>query len=368
MTREPTLADRVLAITPKQMRTHGMGYVAELAPRLQDKLIEAKRFVFDAKASRYVGEMIREVPEAIAHGQEFALAPFDNCWIEYGARELWEAVNYPQLSDSTADTLVGFQILWPSVYVWAHAPIKNKPDRPGLSPFKYKMFQPMTMNQEIRFCEQVQTSRIQLDTFFWGESIKKIAGRDDLPKRMLVDDLVSLLDSHEKVKVLRSLREHHSVEMLGDEKAHAKVWSLTAEGSGADLRNIVAVLLFLNRTSKIQVVREVPPKQGWIHNKSRTLVRHNVVQIKLNPLPQLIRLGGYSGVWRRAHEVRGHFCLNKRARFFEMANPSHLHDWVERDIQQWGCLGCGGMKWWRKAHRRGHEEKGKAQTEYAVTE
>ena len=29
---------------------------------------------------------------------------------------------------------------------------------------------------------------------------------------------------------------------------------------------------------------------------------------------------------------------------------------------------CGGLKWWRKACRRGSKDKGRVDTEYAVTQ
>ena len=36
-------------------------------------------------------------------------------------------------------------------------------------------------------------------------------------------------------------------------------------------------------------------------------------------------------------------------------------------FEKWFCE-CGGLRWWRKQHMRGHEEKGLVTSEYKVTE
>ena len=62
------------------------------------------------------------------------------------------------------------------------------------------------------------------------------------------------------------------------------------QGASGDLRNIVALLLFLNRTSNITLATDVPHGEAFIKHKLRPLLSHRVIKIKLDPMPRLMRL------------------------------------------------------------------------------
>lgn len=145
------------------------------------------------------------------------------------------------------------------------------------------------------------------------------------------------------------------------------------QGSGGDLRNIVALLLFLNRTGDIQYLREVLMAQALINRRPRPLMPYRVITLKLDPMPRLQALAAGAGVQRRLHDVRGHYCHDRTAR-----ESGCLHGeerlggwgefWEEYDVLQWQCTHCGGKRWWRKEHARGHAHLGVVKEQvYAVT-
>jgi len=367
MKRQPTLADMFLATKYESTWKHSK----RTYNVVRDKLIEAKRFVLDDAASRYLGEMQRDLPEAIAFGQEFALPPFPLTWVEFNSRIHYEALT-GRVPDADSDFLLGFLINWPSAYVIANATDEHGRFKDALlSPMKYKLFQPFDHKSELEFCETIGISRFQLDAFFWGESLHKMMA--DIIRRqtgLTVGKVAFETDMIEQLtptqtEFARSLRANHSVEIIYDQHRDEvrQTFMRMFQGSAGELRILVALLLLLNRSSKVTYLTELGPKQQMIRNKPRTLLKHSVITFKLNPIPKIKRLGGKGGgLWRRRHDVRAHFCHDKTAR-----NASCMHDWEEQAIEQWRCLQCGGLKWRRKAHSRGHLEKGDVVAGYQVT-
>src|SRR5206468_4583912 len=127
----------------------------------------------------------------------------------------------------------------------------------------------------------------------------------------------------------------------------------------------------------IQVVREVGVSQGFVGNKVKPFLSHHVITLKVerDDLENRIkRLVAGHGTTKRLHDVRGHFCHNERAKTADCMHPAWEEtDW-ETDVaggaripRRWKCLRCTGLRWWRKEHERGHEEKGLVSSEYRVT-
>jgi hypothetical protein len=182
---------------------------------------------------------------------------------------------------------------------------------------------------------------------YWGEAINKLYAEKDK-------------------EGLRALRQNHRIHFPEKNPETAKMlWDKIVMQSGGDLRNIIAILLFLNRTREIQVVDAVPHARGMIKNKASTYLSYNKITIKLNPGPLIKKLVPGEGTWRKLHDVRGHFCHDKRAR-----EAGHLwcsHEWIEFEPLKWSCERCNGKRWWRNEHKRGHDEKGIVISEYEVT-
>jgi hypothetical protein len=310
----------------------------------KDVLRTSKRFVFDVEASRYVGEMIKAVPKAVLAAQEFAIQPFKRMYVEFEAQALWKAINPEEFMTPDADGKIGFIYDDGRVFViaglWKSA--EDPKDIAVLLPLSYRLFKPMTFAEETNFCDFIGMSRLGIDMFYWGSTY-------------------NVLDNEER----KSLRRNHGVRMefsdeASDEYKRITMQTLFKESLG-DLRNIIAMLLFLNRTSNTRIEDHVPVRHTMIGTKPSALLSHSVVHFKLNPVPRLYESWGTGTAWRREHDVRGHFCHNKEAR-----DGPCRHDWTEYDVNRWRCLKCAGLKWWRKEHKRGHKDKGRMTTTYEV--
>jgi hypothetical protein len=367
MKRQPTLADRLLV--GQQV----------LNPKADEAAVErlrlAKRFVVDRQAASYIGEMIRRVPRIIADAQDFAIPPFENMWIEFPYDAFFEAITQlpadvawtatgraMELGQGEFDTHMGFLISGSHhvrVAVWG--PGKKGSSLPIWTPVEYLLHRPWTREEELKFRQEHMMTGLTLDHFFWGSSADELSagGKESV----------------------RALRAEHSVRTITpDSRTHKEMspelWNIVLSQSNGDLRNIIAVLLFLNRTSDFQVIRDVPTTQGFIGNKVRPYLKHSVITLRVDRdevEKRILRLYAGHGATRALHDVRGHFCHNERAKTAEC-----MHDWEETDYmpnqivsgsrvpRQWRCLRCTGLRWWRKEHERGHEEVGLVSSEYNV--
>jgi hypothetical protein len=335
--RKPTLADMFLATSKK----HEL-FLPHFHETTVDNLRQAHRFVIDDEAIRYIGEMIRDMPRIIADAQDFAIPPFQKTWIEFNARLLFRTITGIE-PDPNGDENLGYLIVGPVVRVIAG--MDDGTHSPEVLPLQYKMFQPWSLDEELKFSATTRISRLNLDAMFWGST----AGM--------------FLNERDKVG-LRALRENHSMELCCKDHYKEHIMDQLAVGQAGDLRNVIAILLFLNRMNNDIYERHVPLAQTVIRARTAPLLKHTVITIKLNPIPKLRKLCAGEGVWRRLHDVRGHYCHNKEARY-----SGCMHEWEETRPLHWECtLKCGGMRWWRHEHKRGHEEKGIVTSEYKVTE
>jgi hypothetical protein len=315
----------------------------------------AKHFVFDHQASEYCATLLKQEPRIVADAQDFAIPPFDRTYIEIDFKT-WYRVLAGKEPDAHADTRTGYLIVKNEVHCLSEAR-----DGVGLSPIAYRLNQPFTLQEEVQLVKQLETSRTALDLFFWGESalaftrIEHVDGRHE-----------AHLDHEWQKEGLRSLRANHGFSIHAPSSLSLpKLWDSFYQGSAGDLRNIIGLLLFLNRTSKTHYETEVPMLPGrWIGRKQATFLKHRVISFSVNPVPRLLKLAAGESIRRRLHDVRGHLCHNEVAR-----TNNHDHDWQESEANhlKWFCS-CGGLRWWRKQHMRGHEELGLVTSEYRVTD
>lgn len=364
MKRRPTLADLALAADPL-LPTY---IAASWREQTRDWLRLAKRFVLDESAARYLGRMIREYPRVIADAQDFAIQPFEHMWIELPFECFYEEVTGNAADASRSDYAVGYLFNGPSVRVIARTALDDGNDI-GVLPLQYRLHTPMTLDEELQMAETLRVSRIGLDLWFWGSSAMKYLGA--LCKNADDDDHAWDREG------LRALRNNHGARLAPVVGGIDAEWERINTASAGDLRNIVALLLFMNRTASITLADDLPTTEGFIHRKPRPLLSHRVIKLKLDPMPRLRRLCAGLGIRRRLHDVRGHFCHDRVAR--ESGCPhgqEHAGDfgewWDEYEPLRWRCYGdgkgCGGKRWWKREHKRGEPKLGEVMQTYDVTQ
>jgi hypothetical protein len=171
-------------------------------------------------------------------------------------------------------------------------------------------------------------------------------------------------------KRLQALRANHRITFRDPYMASPVMWRGLTQGSCGELRNILAMLIFINRTSKLRVEYEEPTIQRMWKTRPIPLLKHRVITLRVNPLPKLLKIAGdrASGMKKRRHDVRGHWCHNRIART-GMHAETGTHDWQEsrEDHLQFRCE-CGGVRWWKKPHVRGSADKGVVTAQYQVKE
>lgn len=330
MTRAASLADMLLHAPRRDALTH--------LP-LADHLLSVKRFTLEDGTAAYIGKALREQPRLVADGIDFAIPPFERMWVEFNFPPFFEAITGTRWDHTKGDRRLGFLLLGKAVYVGSEGPRVC-----GFSPMRYRLDQPWTLAEELAMAERFGISRMQLDEFFWGSTGMR------------------LRDQH-NMNALRILRAHHSFDLLPT-KTHLtrEQWQRFLFGANGDLRTIIASLIFLNRTTSMQARREVPMQSGFVNRHPARLHAHTVIGLEIDPLPRLRAICAGEGVWRRLHDVRGHFCHDRTTREAHGCD----HDWSEVDEMLWKCQRCMGKRWWRKEHRRGNIEKGHGTAEYSV--
>ena len=345
-TRKPLLIDRFMASTHRSLVNRNV------VDRIKGRLRAARRFVLDDEATRRYADVIETIPELIARHQRFARAPYDVTWIEFNFEQFWKQINKRPVDD-TADQIVGFLIDHGRAYVLSG---RHDDSRCSLTPFAYDLHTPWSVEDQLAFC--TRNSMSGLDAFFWGSAYDK-------------------LDIRERESI-RNLHRAFLLPMeINDPTISTAILAGMAQETVGDIRNIITILLLLNRPSLTHYARYVPTHRGFIGNKLRAFFDHTVVSISIDPKPTLRLLGSTQGegVSRRRHEVRGHYVHDRTARDYASI-AGCIHEWQTdphpdddpADPDHWKCTVCGGKRWWRVEHLRGSSNVGFVQKDYNVTE
>lgn len=341
----PLLIDRFLATRDPGLLTR------RTYDNLQARVRASKVFVMDEAAALRVAETCREVPDLLARQQQFARQPYDVMWVEFELRALWEAIT-GRVMDDRGDYKIAYFYDHGTASVVVGGTQEDPGATPCAMPLVYDIGTPWELADQIAFVERVKTSRMNLDMFFWGEAVMK------------------LLDREEQ----RDLRAHNTLRMIArpDLDPEALFHTIYQNGAG-ELRNMLAILLLMNRPSLTRFVRDVPRRRGFVRGKLRPFMGHSVVTIDLSPVPTLRRLGtpADDGTPRRRHEVRGHYCHNDAYRQGTRLGCEHAFvrdEAATHPEDSWLCTGCGGKRWWRSMHHRGDAGTGFVQkVAYEIT-
>jgi hypothetical protein len=350
--RKATVADQFLASGP------GISHVnRRVVEHVRSTLKQAKKIVFDLQGSKRLAEVVRDIPELICREQEFARAPYQRTWFEFDFRTFWETVNQEPAAPN-ADTRLGFLIDHNEVYSVCGG---------AVMPISYELHQPWSMQEQAQFAATCRRSVSDLDIFMWG----RVYGQLNQSQK-------SALRSHHRVRVLPLSGQ------LSAAQAQASGAVMFAQQS-ADLRNIIAVLLLLNRPSVTRYVSEVSQSRGFMNGKFRPYFAHSVVTIDIDPIPVLRKLGtpDEQGVQKRHHEVRGVYCHDEAYRKGRAAGC--VHEWIshpkyvrfedkthrnplgDEERDNWLCKLCNGHKWWRVEHSRGDATTGVVAKTYVAS-
>lgn len=370
--RQPTLADRLLALEPKDYKEPRF-----IAGR-QNLLVQAKKFVLDAQATVYLARMLKEHPRIVSDANDFAQRPFEQMWIEMPFPAFYEIMT-GRKTDSDGDQIIGYLFDGPVVNVasfGAEGVRYGKSTPAGFTPVEYILNRPMSETETEKVCAQLgmRSHRgFAIDIQMWGSSaLSFVTDPEERARLGLLNYVEDRPDREWDAEGLRSLRENHTLRIRKIPGVPDEDIKDVVQGSSGDLRNIIALLLFLNRTANIQSVREEPMGHAMINRRPRPLLPHKVISLRIDPGPRLLKLvADQEHIKRCNHPVRGHYKHDKRA----WAGCPHGKElagdfgewWIEYEPLRWKCEECGGKRWWHPAHRRGDPALGVIDRDYAVT-
>lgn len=361
--REPTLADRFIAGRGAEAdRFLQRPYVENLVRQVR----ATHKFVFDEAAATRLAHVVRDIPELLIREHAFARAPFDLTWIEFPHWKYWREVgNDPNGQDDTADHTIGYLIDGNVATVIVGGTVgqpRLDPPLPGV--FRYHLNEEWSENVIRAFALDGMTDTETLDRYMWGSTTKHLSEADR-----------SKLRQRNRITLAPILR-------TPDADDRRTILNAAFRGSVGELRNIIAILLMLNRPT-ITRYTNMPAGRGWHHGKNTPYMAHTMVTIDLDAVPTMRLLGtpAGEGVPRRRHEVRGHYCHDHVSRDYHRIagclhdyRPAHMDaDWTPwpdcppNDAERWVCAQCGGKRWWRADHERGDAGRGYATHDYTVT-
>jgi hypothetical protein len=382
--RQPLLADKFLLYKPTEFIVD-----RRIEDRVRSRLLSAKRFRLDWEATQRAASVMRDIPDLLIREQQFARAPYPVTWIEFPFEPWWREITHREPAPD-ADTEIGYLIDNDNVYVVSGndnaARQLNDPTFPQVSllPLYYQLHRPWPLSEQLDFAMAAKVSRLGLDGFLWGESIYELIRDPDNPENMLPFDQ----------QPQRILRENHTCSVLPLSELALRASNVNdivykmVGGASGELRNIIGLLLMMNRPSLTQYVRDIGHHRTFLRGKLRPYLSHTVVSITIDPLPQLRLVGTPAGeaVEKRRHEVRGAYCHDEAYR--KGTKAGCVHEWTEHpdyidealddkrwhtnhggftEFDNWKCIHCGGHRWWREHHERGNAGIGWVDKEYEIT-
>ena len=122
------------------------------------KIVAARRFVLDERATIEFAEVVRDIPDLILREHQFAKAPFDLCWFELPFPPFYKIVS-GQSTDEDGDWQLGYLYDHGTVYAVSGGTVSNPTSAPILMPLAYHLHVPWHLDGEVDFIHTVQTSR-----------------------------------------------------------------------------------------------------------------------------------------------------------------------------------------------------------------
>jgi hypothetical protein len=363
-------------------RAEGIYRKTQAFKHVQSILPVTRRFIFGPEASEFLGHFIRECGDLIVEQAEFALAPFQNTYLQINIdlthRALGAATTHDLFKDKGygADVDVGYLLSGERVYTFAAgrngdkafmSPIVLNRNTPQKGPVLSRLDGEYPEWRSTPLPQQDETVRAM---YLFGSTLNRyLTDFDDIianveaaraaNDRALFDFHLSQGMDFAEARILATVNRHKPIRDLVNNTSVNTAWGKPAHavdilyGGMGELRTILAALLILNQPHSNVRFAEMKAQRGFWRGKPRAYAKHNVVHIDIDGLKNLRKrfLTG-SRETPRAHEVRGHF-LNYNKHQCD-------HAWVQAidNSKRWTCSTCGQLRVWREAYERGDASKG----------
>ncbi len=350
-----SLSDMLLGLHPGVRTTFNND--VELSTSFANGVRVARKFIFDAQASRSLARLTVDHPNRLVSCLEDCHAPHEKTWVEFDNLSWHREISTSEggsvsLHPDTAQCL-GF--LWEKgVLRFGFGSPNNESARSELrkffliSPISYDVSKGWSSKEIVDFCQRTETTPVELASFLTGTTYND-------------------LSVSERMDVLHSVRVEISSNFICtlSSKAWKGIWKTLRNECAGEFRTGIFALALLSHPIGAQIVSEVPVRKHFVRGKLKVLPSHTIVTVDLNSCRLFRPTGTGTGSEKRRHDVRGHFCHSGGDRYCD-------HSWVEHGMssktgeKQWNCSKCSMFRWWRVSHVRGNSLLGFVDHDYKV--
>ena len=302
-------------------------------------LAKARRFVFDKEASVFAGAFIRDFGPTLLNNLQFAIPPFECCYIEYHLDALLDTIGRRKISpedDGARDERVGHLIDYGYVYSFVE-------DSKGAASF-YPILINMRAETYTRglFSSDIEDDKFKKMTYTLGST------SDDVKR-------TSMETMRQWLHTIDFSTPHKFRELLAQDNLR--------DGGNGMVRNLVALLLILNRQRERVTLTQVPPKGVIYKGKRRVYMAHSLVALTTEDYGAITRSFTPASHHEspRRHEVRGFF-----RHYHQVRGCDHAYVPIPAREGAWVCPKCSTVRVWVADHERGDASKGYVVKEYAV--
>jgi len=299
----------------------------------------ARRFIISDEVCVQIGLLLKEHPEVFMRNLQFAIPPYESCYIEFNSSAFFDALG-SQLRGSveTRDTEVAYLIHKNRVSVFAKT---ENPDLP--------------VSQHVGITPQLWTlDGSGLDYGFYAVPPMPIDHKLSMALGQTYADCMEEIPDEVKSELYRRIN------LYVDRNCDFRVFRKTIPYFVGEMRNLFAMLLWINQPSLMEF-ESMPARRALIRGRPTVYPAHHIVKLKKGTtLKRMVSIFNERSPSRR-HEVRGHF------RHFHLS-PNCVHDWnvLPDDNGHWHCKTCRGTRTWVTEHLRGDAARGFVTKEYKV--
>jgi hypothetical protein len=291
----------------------------------------ARRFLISEEVTRAIAGLTRDYPELFVRNYQFALPPYETCYIEYPS-EAWQDEFKAQMHPGLGahDRVVGHMMHGGVISTIAAA---TDLTQPSPAPWMWSVegeplpgnFWHVPARAEHKLALVLGSTLNATEYSFHGEVV------DDIDRR---------------------------VNLWVDKKVDYPSFRKMTPNFVGELRTLWAILLWLNQPKHV-IFESVAAHRGMVRNRSVAYAAHHIVRLAPGLTVRKMSAVLTDRAPPRRHEVRAFFRHYKVQKGCE-------HNWpiLPDDEGHWQCSKCGGIRTRVKEHLRGDASRGFVTKEY----
>lgn len=318
----------------------------------------AKRFVFSNEVTIAIAEMLRENPqEFLINNVQFALPPYETCYIEFDLEVFLKALGAPTTSDlerwrssGKPDKSIGYLFDNNHLYVLT----TNADDECGIvTPISYTFDKHHAMAKSAVCAMPSNTEGLGKNDFVLALYLAGLVTNEKIDISREVEDYLV-----EKFKVWFDSSHPRFANYDKDPKLQEAIHVFLQTTAG-DIKNWLCFMLWINQPSIVHF-EGVALRRGWVGNKHLPFLAHNIVRLRKDVTRRRMIGALMPRQSPRRHEVRWQYKNYNKPPF------GCEHEWpiMPDEKGRWHCPKCGQWRIRVEKYERGDASKGYVTKEY----